>query len=284
MTDKSQAKERQEIEFTVQPDEGGERLEKLVSRYSHLSRKEARILIRTGQVRVGRKVVKVMAKPLRAGTRVQVLIREQEPVNKDGKPAVEVLFLDPDIMVVFKPAGLLSESDRVGSPSVDSMASLILARMGEKKRNAKLVHRLDAGTSGILVLARNNHAAKIISAGFAQGRVHKTYLALAKGNFARRQEVNAPIGRLRGSQHGVKDGGKPAATLFSPLSKGEDASLIRAQPRTGRTHQIRVHLAHLGYPILGDRLYGGPGYLEGEPPEAIGRPMLHAYELRFQHP
>jgi 23S rRNA pseudouridine1911/1915/1917 synthase len=155
---------------------------------------------------------------------------------------------------------------------------------GERRTQVKLVHRLDAGTSGVLVLARTPMAAKNLGAAFAGGACQKVYVALCSGCFADPREVDAPIARHRGVQHAVRTDGKAAATLFEPMASHETFSLIRAFPRTGRTHQIRVHLAHIGHPILGDRLYGGPGYVGDPPPAAVGRPMLHALELVVPHP
>jgi RluA family pseudouridine synthase len=178
---------------------------------------------------------------------------------------------------------LLSELDRFGAPAVES----VLARqLGSAERPAKLwlVHRLDAGTSGVLLLARTALAARQLGAAFRDGAVHKTYLALVSGRLRRNVEVDAPIARAQGTRHMVSEKGKAARTAFVPLAHGGGATLVGCTPSTGRTHQIRVHLAHLGHPILGDRLYGGQGYFGETPPEPIARPMLHAYRLQVSHP
>jgi len=115
--------------------------------------------------------------------------------------------------------------------------------------------------------------------------VQKRYLALVPGAFTKRIDHNAPIMRIGpGALHGVQKGGKPASTVFLPTQQGEWASLVEARPRTGRTHQIRVHLADLGFPILGDPLYDGVRYTAGNSPQPILRCMLHAHTLAFNHP
>ncbi|MEK7704678.1 MAG: RNA pseudouridine synthase, partial [Myxococcota bacterium] len=112
----------------------------------------------------------------------------------------------------------------------------------------------------------------------------KTYVALAQGRLRRKETIDGPIARARGTRHEVSSEGKPALTEVWPLAHGSGTTLVACRPHSGRTHQIRVHLAHLGHPILGDRLYGGPGYTGDSPATPIARPMLHALRLRVAHP
>jgi 23S rRNA pseudouridine1911/1915/1917 synthase len=193
-----------------------------------------------------------------------------------------ILHLDKWIIALNKPAGLLSETDRLGSPSIESVVPKLLRAKKEKDLRLWLVHRLDAGTSGVILMARKPSISGDLGDLFRRGNIEKTYIALVKGQFTQRQVVNAPIDRIKGTQQGISANGKTAITEFEPISVGDGVSLVLARPKTGRTHQIRVHLAHLGFPILGDRLYRGPGYQpDGQP---IGRPMLHALQIVFVHP
>ena len=134
------------------------------------------------------------------------------------------------------------------------------------------------------MLARTAKAARALNAAFREGLVEKTYVALVKGYLRKGIHIDAPIARIKGTKHGVKSGGKPSHTHAVPLSTTKSATLIRARPTTGRTHQIRVHLASVELPLYGDRLYGGPGYTEEMPPKPVSRAMLHALELRFPNP
>jgi RluA family pseudouridine synthase len=272
----------EEVQFTVPEHEDGERLDRLVASHVGCSRRVARVLIGQGSVRVRGRVLKILSRAVRAGAHVSVQQRPES--GRPDAPDVEILHLDRWVVAVAKPAGLLSETDRQGSPSVETAVVRLLADRGERRTEVKLVHRLDAGTSGVLLLARTPMAARELGAVFARARARKEYLALVAGRLATPRNVREPIRRAAGVRHEVGEGGKQASTRFEPLRVGKKATLVRALPRTGRTHQIRVHLAHLGHPIVGDRLYGGPGYTDSQPPEPIPRPMLHAARLEVPHP
>ncbi len=270
----------------VPSDVDGVRLDRFVARVCELSRRQARILIRTGRVKLRGKVVRVMTKPLKAGWTVEI-VREQDQcasktptvrTNESSVKTLEVVHLDERLIAINKPAGLLSEAERPSSGSVSAVVSAWLAESGEQPK-VELVHRLDAGTSGIMVLARTRVAASALGRLFAARAVKKVYLALVAGNFASAREHSGAIGRGRGSQRIVRSDGKPAFTAFEPVSAADGASLVRATPKTGRTHQIRVHLADLGYPIIGDGLYGGLKYIGSAQDVVVTRPLLHAESL-----
>lgn len=278
--------------FVVGPDQDGQRLDRLVARQARLSRRQARLLIASALVCVNERPVRILTRPVRAGARVTIQRLAPDavaPARGDDYPGrgrrepVTVLMLDRWLAVVAKPAGLLSESDDLDAPSVLSAVPKLLAARGERDR-VWLVHRLDAGTSGVVVLARTAAAARVLSEAFRRAEVRKHYVALCTGRLADSRLIDVPIARLRGVRHGVAQGGKASQTQLRPMAYGSDATLVHARPRTGRTHQIRVHLAHAGHPILGDRLYGGRGYTTEAPPQPIGRPMLHAYQIVVPHP
>ncbi|MCF8141759.1 MAG: RluA family pseudouridine synthase [Cyanobium usitatum Tobar12.5m-G36] len=192
-----------------------------------------------------------------------------------------VLYADPWLLALLKPSGLLSQPG-LGPELADSLIS----RAKERWPEARLVHRLDRDTSGLILLARDATTHRALSAAFAERRVRKTYLAVVQGLPADRGGViNQPLARIatRPPRYGVvplEQGGKPALTRWRVLRRFEGSSLLLLQPRTGRSHQLRVHLADLGHPVLGDPIYGDTLY--GEP--AADRLQLHAAGLQLLHP
>lgn len=198
-----------------------------------------------------------------------------------------LLHRDPWLLVLVKPSGLLSQPG-LGPALADSLIS----RAQRHWPDVRLVHRLDRDTSGLILLARDATTHRLLSAAFAQRRVRKTYLARVEGvPAARGGLINQPLARVatRPPRYGVvpvEQGGKPALTRWRRLPGGT----LLLQPLTGRSHQLRVHLAWLGHPVSGDPLYGrlpggGRGAEGPGPPLAPpGRLMLHAAGLRLRHP
>jgi 23S rRNA pseudouridine1911/1915/1917 synthase len=290
---------KSELRFVVPEAQAKARLDQLVAHAAQVSRRIARIWIATGRVRVSGRPVRILTRPMKAGAEIEVSLSGEKVSEGAPRPALPttqrpsarhaplgVLYLDYYLLLLDKPAGLLTEHDRFGSPSLESLAPAVLAEAGERGARTKvwLVHRLDAGTSGVVVLARTPTAASALGDAFRLGEVHKTYLALCQGSFRGEQLVDAPIARALRTRHAVSPGGKPARTRVEGLADSPIASLVCATPATGRTHQIRVHMAHLGHPLLGDGLYGGPMYTSDVESAPIGRPMLHAARLALVHP
>ncbi len=274
--------------FEVPAEEDGARLDRLVAVLAGVSRKEARQMIGSGRVWVKKRPAKILSKRFKSGTFIEIREAaasvEARPVqNKPASKALDVIYLDHEMIVVNKPSGLLTEHDRFGSPSLESVVPAWLEDQGHNNR-VWLVHRLDAVTSGVVVLARSQRAVKRLNAVFRERQAEKTYLALVSQDFPEPVRVDAPLGRLKGTRHGVKADGKPAQTDFEPIVTQANGALVKASPLTGRTHQIRVHLAHLDRGIVGDRLYGGSMYLGDSGEIVVPRTMLHAYRLTVPHP
>ena len=279
-------KDPTEISVVIGRDVEPDRLDRLVAHLGKVSRREARLFIAQGAAFVDGKEARIYSRDVRAGALFTLKLTMS--VTAKAAPALRqdprILYCDRYLVVVDKPAGLLSERDRFGSPAVESVLPGILRRLGERHDEVRLVHRLDAGTSGVLVLARTPMAATVLGNAFASHLTKKSYLALCVGLLRRGRTIDAPIGRQQGTRHAVDLSGKPASTHVEPLATSDGTSLVLAEPKTGRTHQIRVHLSHIGHPLLGDRLYGGPGYTAETPPAPIARPMLHAARLWLPHP
>ena len=273
--------------FTVAPDDSNLRLDQLVAQRTGLSRRAAREALKLGGVQVDRKRVRVAGRLLKPGTEVRVAFDpDLPPVHALTIP---IVFEDAWLLAVDKPAGLATQ----GTWASDRHDLLALLKAQRPDLTLFLHHRLDQGTSGLLLLAKDPAANKGLADAFAGRDIEKRYLARLSEPLEA-CTVEAPIGRIRGAdpgRFGCAEGGsgpasgdlmdpKSARTDFRPATPEETAGLVPghyvvARLHTGRTHQIRVHLAHLGHPILGDALYGGA---------PSDRLWLHAWRLGLKHP
>jgi 23S rRNA pseudouridine1911/1915/1917 synthase len=188
--------------------------------------------------------------------------------------------------VVAKPAGLVTHpiERRTTGTLVNRLLGMgiALAPAGGTLRPG-IVHRLDAGTSGLIIVAKTDEAFDALQGALRRHEADRRYLALVRGRVAHdRFGVEAPLGRRADRVVVDHVEGRAAATVFEVRERMPRATLLEAAPRTGRTHQIRVHLAAVGHPILGDRAYGGGG--DDARALGLGRPFLHAWRLAFTHP
>ncbi len=278
--------------FTAdQPQDAGERLDRFLhARLPELSRARLQDLIRDGHALLNGKTSKPGA-ALKAGDHISLTLPEPEPAARLVAQDIPVTILheDADILVIDKPAGLVVHP-AAGNPDGTLVNALLhhcddLSGIGGEARPG-IVHRLDKDTSGCIVVAKHDRAHRRLTEAFADRRVAKTYLAVVNGvpreaagrlqNFIGRH----PVDRKRMAI--LYDGaGKEAVTEWERLTVHQDCALIRCRLLTGRTHQIRVHMKEgLGYPILGDPIYGHPSRQKIKTP----RLMLHAWRLAFNHP
>lgn len=197
-------------------------------------------------------------------------------------PEARVVHLDEDLAVVDKPAGLVVHAapSHRGPTLVDQLAELLGG--GEDPARPGIVHRLDKGTSGLLVVARTDEAHRLLQQRIREREVERAYLALASGRMrSRTGTIDAPIGRdARRRQRMAVSGAasREARTHFEALELLRADTYLEAKLETGRTHQIRAHLAAIGHPLVGDSTYGGPGRY------GLHRQFLHAHRLVFAHP
>lgn len=222
---------------------------------------------------------------LDGGEQVVVDLAEETPLIPEGPP-VRVVFEDEHVLVVSKPGGLVTHpaARRRSGTLVNRLLGMgvRLAPAGGELRPG-IVHRLDAGTSGLLIVAKTDEAYAELRDGFRYHAVDRRYLALVRGRVAHDSfGVEAPLGRRAAKIVVDRVDGRPATTSFEVRERMPRATLLEAAPETGRTHQIRVHLSAIGYPILGDRAYGGGG--DEARRVGLARPFLHAWRLRFRHP
>lgn len=274
------------IKLEVQSADAGQRLDRFLAQaLPAFSRARLQALIRE-------KFVTVNGKPARPRDAVRaraiVEVREPELEKIDAQPEamhLDILFEDDDLLVLNKPAGLVVHPG-AGHQQHTLVNALLahcknLSGIGGKERPG-IVHRLDKETSGVLVVAKNDATHRDLSKQFAERTTGKVYLALVAGTLREKTgTIDAPIARHpvhRQRMSIAKRAGRPAKTDYRVLESNGYVSLVECTIHTGRTHQIRVHLHHLGHPVLGDKVYGGKR--AGTSP----RQMLHASKLTFVHP
>ncbi len=274
---------------------GGVRVDRGVAMVADVSRGVAAQLIAEGRVCVDGSPVSIGREVLREGATLTISLppRGTEGVRPEPGVLFEVVYADEEVAVVDKPAGLVvhpgaghDEGTLVGGllARFPDLADLVAAGVCPPDRPG-IVHRLDKGTSGLLAVARTEDAYRALVDQLASRTMARRYVALVAGIVADdRGEVEAPIGRSTRTptKMAVSASGKPARTAYVVLERrpGEEpTTLLELSLQTGRTHQIRVHMAAIGHPVVGDARYGTPDKRLGS-----GRFFLHAFELAFDHP
>jgi 23S rRNA pseudouridine1911/1915/1917 synthase len=295
---------------TIADAEAGSRLDRvLAGRIVTVSRSRLKALILAGQVKIAARTIRDPAATVKSGDVVTVTLPPPEPASPKGETIpLNIVYEDEAIIVIDKPKGLVVHP-AAGHASGTLVNALIahcgasLSGIGGVKRPG-IVHRLDKDTTGLMVIAKTDKAHRALAKQFAEkteGPLRRGYLAFVWGAPDRpKGTIEAPIGRhphARDKQ-AIREAGRHAVTHWQVLERfaGPDgkltASLLACTLETGRTHQIRVHLAHIGHPILGDATYGtgfrtkaaGLGPKARAALEALERQALHAYLLRVQHP
>jgi 23S rRNA pseudouridine1911/1915/1917 synthase len=282
----SNANKSSVIEVLVPKQASGARLDRFLAEHlPNFSRSRLQQLIRAGAATVNGRTARPRD-PVRTNDAIQIA---EPPVQKSGiEPEnipLGVLFEDHDLIVLNKPAGLVVHPG-AGHREHTLVNALLhhcssLSGIGGQERPG-IVHRLDKETSGCLVVAKNDQTHRALAAQFAARSVYKIYLALVAGEFRQAKgSIEGEIGRHRVHRQRmsiVPGHGRAAKTDYRVLGTGNGISLVECQLHSGRTHQIRVHLHHLGHPVLGDKIYGGKNRAEHH------RQMLHAWKLGFEHP
>jgi len=273
----------------VPEDRDGQRVDNfLTARLKGVPKSLVYRLLRTGQVRVNGK----RAKPdlrLSAGDAVRIPpVRTAERADPGTPPAGQtsrieaaILHEDRDFLVIDKPSGVASH----GGSGV-SFGAIELLRTARPRDTLELAHRLDRDTSGVLVFAKKRSALTALQAEIREGRVEKRYLALLAGKLAQKKlTVDAPLRKsvLQGGERMVRvdDEGKPSRSRFSEVERYATATLAEVAIETGRTHQIRVHAAHIGHPVAGDEKYGDREFNRRMRDAGLKRLFLHAARFEF---
>src|SRR5262245_53603297 len=295
---------------TVVAEESGDRLDRVLATRVALSRTRLKALILTGEVAIGGRTIRDPGYRVNAGEVVSVSVPPPEPAAPQAEAIpLAIVYEDDDVIVIDKPAGLVVHP--AAGNERGTLVNALIAHCGDSLsgiggvRRPGIVHRLDKDTSGLMVAAKNDRAHRALARQFSDhgrtGALERGYLAFAWGVPDRPKGViDAPLGRHPHARdrQAVRQDGRAAVTHWQVLERyggleGRPvASLVECRLETGRTHQIRVHLAHIGHPLMGDAVYG-PGFKTKAallPPAArqaledLGRQALHAYLLGLEHP
>jgi 23S rRNA pseudouridine1911/1915/1917 synthase len=298
-----EAADERRLEVTIEADQQGERVDRaLAARLPDLSRSRLKSLIEQGRVRSGERTISDPSQRVKPGQNFAILIPEAAaPAPAPEEIPLVVRYEDDALIVIDKPAGMVVHP-APGNEGATLVNALIahcgasLSGIGGVRRPG-IVHRLDKDTSGLLVAAKHDLAHRKLAEDFAAHRIERAYRAVVWGVPAKKSgEIEGNIGRHpvhRKKMTVLARGGKPALTRYRVLkSFGGVASLVECRLATGRTHQIRVHLASIGHPLLGDPTYGRttPARLNALSPRpraalaGFKRQALHAWLLGFEHP
>ena len=281
------------MKLHAEPDDRGLRLDVFLSqRLENLTRSQIQLLNRSGAIRIDGRHDKAGYK-IRGGETIEVDLRilESEPLRPEQMP-LQIHFEDEDLAVIEKPAGVVVHPGS-GARTGTIVHGLLfhfqnLSDAGGQARPG-IVHRLDKWTSGLMIIAKNNVAHARLSKAFQDRQIQKTYLAIVHGRPRQAAGViESSIGRhpkIRTKMAAMEGRGRSAYTEYRTVERFREFTLIEVKIKTGRTHQIRVHLSSIGHPVVGDDVYGERSHKQfimkfGEP----HRYFLHAAELRFTHP
>jgi len=262
--------------FRVESAQAGQRLDSaLAALKSKYSRSAWRNLIKSGRVELNNQLTRQPSAPVRLGDTISVEL----PTRAAEPPEVKVLFQNDEVVVFDKPAGMLTHA-KDGLSREWTLADVAKPHVQEAGTDRPgIVHRLDRATSGVIIVAKNPAAKRWLQKQFSARKVLKTYLAIVSGPLAKPKfTIDLPLGRnpRRPATFAVNPSGKPAVTEVTVVKSTAHASLVELKPLSGRTHQLRVHLSHIGHPIIGDPLYGRP--------DTGQRLYLHAKELSLRLP
>lgn len=268
-----------QLKLVVSEGETGSRLDVFLSTASKRSRSQWQKAIRDKKVKVNGKTVSSSKYLLKTGDEVSAKISAPARLSLMAHPEkLEVIYEDKDVMVINKPAGLVVHPSK---PNEASVAGSIEGVVDNDLLRPGIVHRLDRDTSGVMVVAKTKAAKQFLTGQFKKRLTKKTYLALVWGRPEHdRAVIDVPIASnpKRGNTRLARANGKPAQTEYRVIRTYSDATLLEVHPVTGRTHQIRVHLAHIGTPVVGDTIYSkktAPG---------LARQFLHAKSLSITLP
>ena len=268
------------LEYTLPKSENGTTVEKAIKEGMHISGRMIQKLTRKNGIQLNGKKSHLSV-TVKAGDRIQVSIFEKEDYGVEPEPMpLDILFEDDHLMIVNKPVGVAVHPTEPGQKGTLAHGIAFYYQANGWEIKVRHIHRLDKDTSGVLMIAKHSLAQAILDEELRDRKIKRIYLAIASGVFEHKSgTIHEPIGRDRHhpTRRRVSHGGDDASTHYRVLEQYTKGALLELELETGRTHQIRVHLSHIGHPIYGDSLYGGPKY-------GINRQALHGYKITFTHP
>lgn len=259
----------------------GARLDQALAQLAGLPRRRARALIAAGQVALDSLPTRTLSRPVATGSVIELYPPHPGAQPPPSLPLAPVVFADRWLVAAVKPSGVPATAPRVRAPGELTFAeslAMVLSSQAGRRVNPTLLHRLDRATSGLMLFALHPRASRELSRAWQTGGVRKRYLAVVAGTPGDEEvTLDFPVARdpLTSGRFAPAPGGRPARTLVRCLARATTSALVEARPLTGRTHQLRVHLAAAGWPVVGDHLYNGP---------RAPRLMLHAWRLELTHP
>jgi len=263
------------IKKIITAEQHGLRLDDALAAVAAVSKSEARRIIDRGGCALNASMVRVASRTVKAGDSIEAGIMEAGRFQEFVLSPEEIVYEDDQFIAVNKPAGINTQRTPYQLKGTLEYSVSEYFRQHGINEPARVVHRLDRGTSGVMLFPKQKKAAAWLSLRFHDSEIEKHYLALVTGEILQEEWiVTEPIGKIASARYGIVVGGKSAETAFRRISTSGRYTLVEATPRTGRTHQIRVHLASCGVPIVGDSTYGG---------EPAGRMMLHCAALSFNN-
>lgn len=290
MTTEAERNENTVLRTAARPEEGL-RADVFVAEICEITRSAAAVLIDGGSVTVNGKNIKKNYK-IAEGDTVEVTLPEPEPCEALPEDIpIDVVFEDDDIIVVNKPQGMVVHP-APGHQNGTLVSALLYHCKGSLSDingviRPGIVHRIDRDTSGLIAVAKNNKAHLSLAAQLEDHSMSRVYYAIVLGRISESGTVTAPIARHptdRKKMSVAKVGGRHAVTHYEPVEEFRGFTLLKIHLETGRTHQIRVHMAHIGHPVIFDPVYGRPSQFEKLHPRIMNGQCLHAGELTLTHP
>lgn len=280
MLHKEESSRHNKLTFIINDTSQGMELKEILYNEMKLSSRLVRKLKRSKNILVNGNKIPFHAK-MRKGDKIEVIMEEAPNQFKPQCIPLDIVYEDMDLLVLNKKPGIVVHPTK-GHP-MGTLANGVVYHMEQTGEAFKIrfVNRLDKDTSGLIIIAKNPFTQQELSKQMQENRVEKKYLAVVKGIIQEEKgTIDAPIGRLEESDilRRVHEGGQPSVTHYEVVQRIKDATVVRLKLETGRTHQIRVHMSYIGYPLIGDTLYG---YVDES---LIGRQALHAENLAFDQP